>query len=269
MRSCCCNNVLICLLQFHGSHGALGNRARKLDQGILIIRFEMPFNVWCLGCNHLIAKGVRFNAEKKKIGKYHTTTIWSFRMKAPCCGQEIEVHTDPKNAEYVVVSGAKRKALLEKEKMEDGIVSLDPEGRERPTDAIGKLEVAEMDRRRAMDTYSEIDRLRGESMDRFGDDVARNRELRRVMRSARKEEQQRAARRDELGLPNHIALLPETGMDGLRAASVNFGGGGAGVTRKSKQRRIKSSGIFGQSRAVGSGKSSSSVAQIRKRIKNK
>ena len=27
--------------QFHGSHGALGDRARKLDQGILVIRFEM------------------------------------------------------------------------------------------------------------------------------------------------------------------------------------------------------------------------------------
>lgn len=23
---------------------------------MLVIRFEMPFNVWCLGCNHLIAK---------------------------------------------------------------------------------------------------------------------------------------------------------------------------------------------------------------------
>ena len=45
------------LLQFQGSHGALGDRARKLaSEGILVIRFEMPFNVWCLGCNHLIAK---------------------------------------------------------------------------------------------------------------------------------------------------------------------------------------------------------------------
>jgi len=45
------------LNKFHGSHGALGDRARKLkSEGILIIRFEMPFNVWCGGCNHLIGK---------------------------------------------------------------------------------------------------------------------------------------------------------------------------------------------------------------------
>ena len=36
----------------NGSHGvhALRERARKLDRGILIIRFEMPYNIWCDGC---------------------------------------------------------------------------------------------------------------------------------------------------------------------------------------------------------------------------
>lgn len=94
--------------QFNNSHGALGDRARKLDQGILIIRFEMPFNVWCSGCNHLIGKGVRFNAEKRQVGQYHSTRVWAFTMRAPCCQQQIVVHTDPKHGEYVVVSGARR-----------------------------------------------------------------------------------------------------------------------------------------------------------------
>lgn len=69
----------------------------------------MPFNVWCAGCNHLVGKGVRFNAEKQEIGKYHSTKIWSFVMRAPCCQQRIEVQTDPKNAEYKVVSGGRVK----------------------------------------------------------------------------------------------------------------------------------------------------------------
>lgn len=72
-------------------------------------RFEMPFNVWCNGCGHLIGKGVRFNAEKQAIGNYHSTKIWSFTMTAPCCQQRIEVQTDPKNAQYRVVSGGKQK----------------------------------------------------------------------------------------------------------------------------------------------------------------
>jgi coiled-coil domain-containing protein 130 len=97
----------------------LRERAKKLDQGILTIRFEMPFNVRCTGCGNHIAKGVRYNAEKKTIGKYHSTKILSFRMLCHCedgtsrTDQRrnphwIEIHTDPKNAEYVVADGAVR-----------------------------------------------------------------------------------------------------------------------------------------------------------------
>ena len=72
----------------------------------------MPFNVWCAGCGHLIGKGVRFNAEKKAVGAYYSTKIWSFSMTAPCCQEHIEVQTDPKNHEYIVVAGARRKVSL-------------------------------------------------------------------------------------------------------------------------------------------------------------
>ncbi|KAM0008508.1 putative saf4/Yju2 protein [Helianthus debilis subsp. tardiflorus] len=54
------------LNKFHGQH-ALRERARKIDQGILIISFEMPYNIWCGGCGSMIAKGVQFNAENKQI----------------------------------------------------------------------------------------------------------------------------------------------------------------------------------------------------------
>ena len=47
----------------------LRERAKRLDEGILTIRFEMPFNVRCKGCGNHIGKGVRYNAEKKQIGK--------------------------------------------------------------------------------------------------------------------------------------------------------------------------------------------------------
>lgn len=66
----------------------------------------------CQGCNHLIGKGVRFNAEKKAIGNYHSTKIWAFTMRAPCCQRRIEIHTDPKNTRYNIVEGAKEKVGL-------------------------------------------------------------------------------------------------------------------------------------------------------------
>lgn len=105
-------HTLCALLQQQGQH-PLRERAKKLDQGILVIRFEMPFNVWCKGCGHLIGKGVRFNAEKQAIGNYHSTKVWSFSMTAPCCQQRIVVHTDPKSSEYLVVSGGRRKVQPE------------------------------------------------------------------------------------------------------------------------------------------------------------
>lgn len=41
----------------------------------IFFRFEMPFNIWCGGCNSMIAKGVRFNAEKKQVGNYYSTKV--------------------------------------------------------------------------------------------------------------------------------------------------------------------------------------------------
>jgi coiled-coil domain-containing protein 130 len=86
-----------------GKH-ALGDRARKLDQGILITRFELPFNIWCLTCNNHIGMGVRYNAEKKKIGAYFSTPIFSFRCKCHLCDGWFEIQTDPKVSFALYVS---------------------------------------------------------------------------------------------------------------------------------------------------------------------
>lgn len=70
--------------------------------------FEVPFNIWCDKCGEHIAKGERFNAEKKAIGNYHSTKILQFSMTHHC-GCTICIQTDPKNAEYIVVEGARKK----------------------------------------------------------------------------------------------------------------------------------------------------------------
>lgn len=46
------------LNKFLGTH-ALRERARKIHLGIIIIRFEMPYNIWCDGCGNHIGMGVR------------------------------------------------------------------------------------------------------------------------------------------------------------------------------------------------------------------
>lgn len=47
----------------------------KTSDNCFHFRFEMPYNIWCGGCNSMIAKGVRFNAEKKQVGNYYSTKV--------------------------------------------------------------------------------------------------------------------------------------------------------------------------------------------------
>lgn len=239
--------------KYHGSHGALGDRARKLHQGILIIRFEMPFNVWCGGCGHLIGKGVRFNAEKRQIGTYHTTKIWSFSMRTPCCQHRIEIHTDPRNAEYIVVTGGKRKVEAGDERYEgqwedpdDGRIVVDPGHSSRPSDPLQLLEAAEEDVRREKERRASLVALMKDSHGKYKDDAANNRELRRSMRILRREESSLDGRRRELGLPEGIRMAPETAMDRLRASAVNYGGGAEKYEKKwrHERRQIRTSSIF-------------------------
>jgi coiled-coil domain-containing protein 130 len=232
------------LNKFNGQH-PLRERAKKLGEGILIIRFEMPFNVWCGKCNHLIGKGVRFNAEKKAIGNYHSTKIWSFRMTTPCCQNKVEIHTDPKNARYIIVEGAKQKeetwTAADAETMEL------PDSDERPklNDPFAKLEHGNEDARRGRDARNRLTELYSDSAAKFQDDYATNKALRRAMRDRRKEAKATDARRQALGLPDTVPLAPESADDAQLAALITFGDGRAHERAQSAQRQqIQGGDIF-------------------------
>ncbi len=115
---------------YRGIH-ALGARAKDIDKGILVVRFELPYNVWCGTCGKHIGAGVRYNAQKRKVGHYYSTPIFAFRCKCHLCDGWFEIRTDPKvgrgqqsavqratlmpisyvqNAAYVVHEGAKAQA---------------------------------------------------------------------------------------------------------------------------------------------------------------
>lgn len=82
------------LNKWQGTH-ALRERARKIHMGIIIIRFEMPYNIWCEGCNNHIGMGVRYNAEKTKVGMYYSTPVYQFKMKCHLCDNHFVIKTDP------------------------------------------------------------------------------------------------------------------------------------------------------------------------------
>ncbi|WVW87006.1 hypothetical protein I302_109062 [Kwoniella bestiolae CBS 10118] len=97
------------LNKHQGKKHALGVRAKDIDKGILVVRFELPFNIWCGTCNAHIGAGVRYNARKQKVGNYFSTPVYGFRCKCHLCDGWFEIRTDPKNAAYVVHEGARKK----------------------------------------------------------------------------------------------------------------------------------------------------------------
>lgn len=224
----------------HKKH-PLGSRAAKLaSHGILVVRFEMPFAVWCAHCPAptLIGQGVRFNAEKRRAGSYYSTPIWSFALRHAACGGAIEMRTDPKNGEFVVVSGARRRDYgggteddddsLVKSGGSGGapIIPTERERAEQRESAFGKLERTIADREQAAGATQRIGELQDAADRQWDDPYAQNQRLRRAFRAGRQAREREAEKAGELkermGLG--IELLPETEEDARRAGLVDFGG---------------------------------------------
>lgn len=105
---------------YRNSH-PLRDRAKHLKtEGILIVRFALPFSVWCSKCQVLLGAGTRFNAEKQSIGKlYDDIDVWQFQMKCPSCSNEIRMKTDVEGACYEVTHGAKRRSEAPEREVDD------------------------------------------------------------------------------------------------------------------------------------------------------
>ncbi|KAL4869509.1 CWC16 protein [Aspergillus spectabilis] len=216
----------------------LGSRARHLKtRGALIVRFEMPFATWCTNCTPetIIGQGVRFNAEKKKVGSYYSTPIWAFRIKHTICGGWIEIRTDPGRAEYIVHEGGRRRDYGTSD---DGskvgeIVVGRKEGE--VGDAFAKIEGKVEDKRAVDEAKSRILELQARQARDWDDPYAVSRRLRRGFRVERKllesKERGKEALREKMSLG--IEIVDEVEEDGVRAGLVEFGGGGGkGVRTK-------------------------------------
>jgi len=172
--------------KFHGGH-KLRDQAKKIDQGILDVRIELPFPIWCLGCKRKFAMGVRYTAEKFMVGKYLSTPIYKFKMKCHMCPQMLEMRTDPKNFEYLCVSGCRRD-IRTWDMEENGQVSFtDSAERARlDTDPMYKLEKGKEDKNVLEDRKPELRKLQIESAVKMGDNFELNRALRAGLRYAKK-----------------------------------------------------------------------------------
>lgn len=212
------------LNKFLGTH-ALRERAKKIHLGILVIRFEMPYNIWCDGCKNHIGMGVRYNAEKSKIGMYYSTPVYQFRMKCHLCDNYIVMKTDPGNLDYEVVSGARRQENRW-DPTENG--QLVPDAKEVQhklfDDPMYKLEHVATDTQKSEDAKPRLYNLYARNHHVWDDDYAANCKLRAAFRQRKKElkaEEERDAAlltRSSLSIP----LLPESDSDVRLAAMMRL-----------------------------------------------
>jgi coiled-coil domain-containing protein 130 len=213
---------------------ALGARASKISQGILTVRFELPFAIWCASCPQptIIGQGVRFNAQKRKVGQYHSTPVLAFRFRHPACGGDIEVRTDPAAGDYVVAEGARRRAEHAQDRDESlvdvraGVAAKMAAERERErASAFDALERTIEHRERLIGSRERVGELETRAARDWDDPYARNQRLRRAFRAGRHEREREAEKAEGLKekMSLGIELLPESEGDARRAALVDFG----------------------------------------------
>lgn len=204
--------------------------ARTKPNGALTVRFELPFAVWCAHCKPpaIVGQGVRFNAEKKKVGNYYSTPIWSFRMKHTACGGWWEIRTDPKNAAYVVVEGATRRDYGPEESGGEGEMKfLSEEEREkRRGDAFAMLEGRKGEEVEKKAHTERLDELYGAAevwRDPYDVNARLRREFREKRRGWKREDRAREGMQDKFSFGYEIA--DATQADEVRAKMVEFGAG--------------------------------------------
>ncbi|KAK5971076.1 Galactosylgalactosylxylosylprotein 3-beta-glucuronosyltransferase [Trichostrongylus colubriformis] len=230
------------LNKYHGTH-ALRERAKKISQGILVIRFEMPFNIWCLGCNNHVGMGVRYNAEKKKIGMYYTTPLYEFRMKCHLCDNYYVIRTDPKNFDYELVEGCTRQEKRFEPSEVDQVDTSDSAfSHKLAADAMFKTEHLEEDKGKATNDEVRMEKIEW-VQERLRDDFAANQALRAQFRKEKRELNERRAKDADLRsrCSLSIPLAPEDPND-KRVAEMLLRYRGVNSHDEQEERRNEAAG---------------------------
>ncbi|KAG5651517.1 hypothetical protein H0H81_008354 [Sphagnurus paluster] len=169
--------------------------------------------------------GVRYNAEKKKIGNYYSTPIFSFRCKCHLCDGWFEIQTDPKashpnNTRYVVVSGARQKDEDWNPEENGGfaihvlIVSQDTEGATAPVDPLAALEKTTDAQNHLKNVQvPRLESLQSVSEHYNADPYTLSTKVRKRFREVKKVEQRQQRADDHIkgryGLPASLTLIKE------------------------------------------------------------
>lgn len=226
-----------------------GSKGKNQYEQKGVIRFELPYDGWCLGCNRHLGKGVRFNAKKDAVGNYFSTKIYQFTMTCPSCSHQFIIRTDPKNRDYEFVEGIRKKEESFTSADNETIDISDEKRDEIRSHAIMRLEKTQEDKRKAQVNKERLERLIDVQEVAAGDNYTANSILRQAMRARKKSQKALEQESESKGLG--ITLLPSDYADAERdakaARSVQYQSKHAGfkISQKKKAAAVQAESIFG------------------------
>ena len=237
------------LSKYQGSKGANQYQQRG------VIRFELPFDAWCLKCERHISKGTRFNAKKDKCGMYFSTTIFSFTMKCPSCDNHMVIKTDPENRTYDYAEGLRKHEQDFNPEEGDGIIETTTEETKKKlqSDPMFKLQHDKEDKERAITAKARISSLVETSEKIYRADYDLNSSLRSANRSHRKRQSELKLEGEQKGLS--IPLVEPSPDDEVNAKKAKFrcidgSNGGFAKSKRIRAAEILTQGIFESKRGT-------------------
>jgi len=158
--------------------------------------------------------GVRYNAEKRKIGMYYSTPMFAFRCKCHLCSGWFEIRTDPKNTRYVVEYGARQKIEDWDPEENGGYAVHDSDAAAVPVDPLASLEKTTAAKTLATTvTAPRLEELYDLSDKYNADPYVRSKRTRRYFREEKKVERAKEAAdnqlKDQFALPKELKLVKE------------------------------------------------------------
>jgi coiled-coil domain-containing protein 130 len=231
-----------------GGFNKQNDQRPRAPDGSIVVRFEMPFKIWCSGCSpeSVIDQGSRFNATKKQIGKFFTTPRYEFKMKHADCGKMITIETDPMNQTYKVVNGGRR-ADWEFKSLEEGGDVGEALDLENPKDGFAIQEAARYNARKNDPIVS--DRRINELLkanEKNDNPYALNAQARKKFREGRwqrnRAQEEAEALGNRFGLPFEVLTVIQEDKD--QARETVFGQKDAELVSALEERKVNARSIF-------------------------
>lgn len=232
--------------QFNGSKG----HNQYVQKGV--VRFELPYDGFCIACGANAGRGTRFNALKSKAGAYLTSPIYEFRMKCRICAAvEFVIRTNPKEQGFDYVSGIHKRV----QEFVDaaGVISNTDDGNRlvgsADRNSLERLETFADGKRKAATERDALESLLKVNHQTFGEDASNNAVIRKHFRTDRNEKKARIEEGAKLGWAKGMEVLSHDRMEDVVAAkSITYSD--SKMTERMKLRRVRCDSIFSSAKHI-------------------